>query len=161
MIDQALAQVAIILEHVIESALLPDLAVMMADGVVICFGTARQRGQQIVADMPQIEFVQAAAAGRMEVCRQLAIFRQTSGVPSRLRSAVSRLDPARRARRRRQQQLLGRDEMLVDGVAQVRQVDAAEGAVPPRTIALGAIQFLPRLRQRAGINVRGVSGCAG
>ena len=41
------------------------------------------------------------------------------------------------------QQIVGRDQVPVYGVSQVRQVDAAERAVPVTAVALGTIQFRP------------------
>ena len=51
------------------------------------------------------------------------------------------LDPGLRLAGGAVQQVVGGDQVLIDGVAQVRQIDAAERPVPVAAIALAAVEF--------------------
>ena len=62
------------------------------------------------------------------------------------------LDPGLRPADRPVQQVVGGDQVLVDGVAQVRQIDAAERPVPIAAIALAAIEFGAGLLDQLGVD---------
>ena len=63
-----------------------------------------------------------------------------------------RLDPRFRFARCTIQQVVGGDEVFVDGVAQVGEVNAAERAVPVGAVALAAIQFGPGLFDQLAVD---------
>ena len=77
----------------------------------------------------------------------------TSGRASKLKSSALASTQGPTARPP-DPEVVGGDQPLVDGVAQVRQVDAAEGPVPVAAIALAAVELgaglLDQLARGAG-----------
>lgn len=154
MVEQALAGRLVVEEAIFQPRLLEDHPVMNAgdaaavgidpcqDFFVVGLGTAGERGEQVVADGADIEFVQLAAAGRgqeadefvagkanflpqIEVIVLDSCFHKTTGAANRLI-----------------EQVLAGDELVIDGVAQMGEIDAAEGTVPVGAVALTAIKGL-------------------
>ena len=74
------------------------------------------------------------------------LLRQTSGLAIDVQVGNLGIDPILRAVFTGDQSVFRRDEVLINRIAQMRQVKAAEGAMPPGTIALGAIQLLTCFR---------------
>ena len=63
-------------------------------------------------------------------------------------------------RDRPREQVVGRDQLAINGVAQVGQIDAAERSVPIRAIALAAIQGGARLFDQVASDIVSVSVCS-
>ena len=63
-----------------------------------------------------------------------------------------RLDPSLRLSDGSIEQIVGGDQVLIDGVAQMGQIDAAERAVPIAAIALAAVQLGAGLFEQLGIH---------
>ena len=119
---------------------------------MIGLGPAGQRGQQVVLDAADVEFDHLPAAARRHQRHQLVVG-QADFLPGVEVEVVGRgLDPGLRPADRAVQQVVGGDQMLVDGVAQVRQIDAAERAVPIAAIALAAIQLGAGLLDQFGVD---------
>ena len=62
------------------------------------------------------------------------------------------LDPSLRPADGLVQQVVGGDQVLIDGVAEVRQIDAAEGPVPVAAVALAAIELGAGLLDQLGVD---------
>ena len=117
-----------------------------ADLVVIRLFAAGERGEQVVANRADVEFVQMAALRRSHK-RDQPIAGQANFLPAVEVVVVGRqLDPrliaiGQAAAVQLVEQIVGGDQMLVDGVAQMRQVGAAERTVPVAAIALAAVEL--------------------
>ena len=162
-VDQALPRVLVVLDPLVEVGLLEDDAVVDAGArcrcdwfagqhlAVIGLGLAGERGQQVVPDAADVQFQQLPAAAGRDQGDQLVVG-QADFLPGVEIEVVGRgLDPGLRASARPVQQVVGGDQAAVDGVAEVRQVDAAEGPVPVAAVALAAVELRAGLLdQRAG-----------
>ncbi len=171
MIDEALSTVGVELEALVEVFLFEDDAVVDAghiarahrfagaDRVVIRLFAARERGEQVVADGADIEFVQMAAVRRGNERQQPVAGQTDLGAGVEVVIVGRELDPGfvafgQAAMGGRVEQVVGSDQVLEDGVAQVRQVRAAEGAVPVAAVALAAVELSPGL-----VDERLCTGC--
>ena len=117
-----------------------------ADRVVIRFFAAGERGQQVVADRADVELVQMPAVRRRDERHQPVAGQAHFGAGVEVVIVGRELDPrlvalGQAAALGGVEQVVGGDQMLVDGVAQVRQVRAAERAVPVAAVALAAIEL--------------------
>ncbi len=94
-----------------------------------------------MADGADVEFVHLpAAAGGQQ--RQEAVVGQLHFLAAvEIQVFGLGLDPGIQAAGIAFQQAVGGDQVLIDGVAEVRQVNAAEGAVPVAAVALAAVKF--------------------
>ncbi len=107
--------------------------------LVIRLGPASQRGQQVVLDAAHVEFGHLPAVVRRYQGHHLVV-RQPDFLAGVEIEVVGRgLDPGLRLSDGSIQQVVGGDQMLVDGVAEMGQIDAAERAVPIAAIALAAV----------------------
>ena len=82
----------------------------------------------------------------------LSLARRTSWRASKLKSSAAASIQFSGSADGPVQQVVGGDQVLVDGVAQVRQVDAAEGPVPVAAVALAAVQFGAGLLDQLGVD---------
>ena len=100
----------------------------------------REGGQQVVLDAADVEFGQIGRRGcGLTSAISLSFVRRTSWRASKLKSSAVGFDPRLRPPDGAIQQVVGGDQVLIDGVAKVRQIDAAEGPVPVAAIALAAV----------------------
>ena len=108
---------------------------------MICFRATGDGGQQVVADGPHVQFVHLPAGGGCDQADQLIICqadflaqrRSCSRPPcASIHGFVFSFSLI--------EQIVGGNHLVVDGVSQVRQIDAPERSVPVRAIALGAIE---------------------
>ena len=119
---------------------------------------AGQRGQQVVADRADVELVELPAAAGAIRATSLSLASWTSWRPSKLKSsAVASIQASSRACGSRStgrliEQVVGGDQVLIDGVAQMRQVDPAEGPVPVAAVALAAVQLRAGLFDQLGVD---------
>ena len=117
---------------------------------MIGLGPAGQRGQQIVPDAANVEFQQLPAAARRHQGHELVVGQADLLAGVEIEVVGRGLDPGLRPADGLVQQVIGGDQVLVDGVAEVRQIDAAESPVPIAAIALAAIKFAAGLLDQFG-----------
>ena len=143
----------VVLQPLVEAFLLEDHAVVDAghlavvlvragqDLAVIGLGPAGQAWPAGCGGCSGRRVRTAARRGRGDQRHQLVVG-QADFLPGVEVEVVGRgLDPRLRPAGRPVEQVVGGDQVLVDGVAQVRQVDAAERAVPVAAVALAAVEF--------------------
>ena len=107
---------------------------------MIRFGATGDGGQQVVADGTHVQFVHLSARGGGDQADQL-IIGQADFLPGVEVVVVhGRLDPGFLFSFSLIEQIVSGDHLVVDRVAQVRQIDAAERSVPVGAIALRAIE---------------------
>ena len=82
----------------------------------------------------------------------LSLVRRTSCRASKLKSSAAASIQVSGLADGPVQQVVGGDQMLIDGVAQVRQIDAAERPVPVAAIALAAIELGAGLLDQLGVD---------
>ncbi len=98
-----------------------------------------------------VQFDQLAAAAGRDQGHQLVVGQADFLAGVEVEVVGRGLDPGLRPAGGPVQQVVGRDQRVVDGVAEVRQVDAAEGPVPIAAVALAAVELgAGLLDQRAG-----------
>ena len=155
-VQEALARMGVVLEHPVEALLLEDdaivdtgdVAVVAArpgqDLAVIGFRPAGESGQQVVADRANVQLVQLAAAAGGDHGDELVVG-QANFLPAVEVEIVGHgLDPVLRTALEPVEQIVGGDQAVVNGVAEVGQIDPAERAVPVGAIALAAVKLGPR-----------------
>src|SRR5262249_13788112 len=146
------AQIEIILEQPVQPRLLEDHAVVNTlgtpltaslgvtkDRLMIGLRPARQRGEQVVPNDAQVKLVQAAALLWIEIPGQAAIAQADLGEAVEVEVGYLGIGPTQAAVFSFEQGVVSGNEMVVDGVAEVRQIQAPEGSVPPRAVALGPV----------------------
>src|SRR3954471_6558718 len=104
------------------------------------------RGEQFVADRADIEFVQMSAVARCDERDQPIAGQTNFGTAIEVVIVRRELNPSlvtfgQATMCSRIEQIVGGNQVLVDGVAEVRQVRAAESAVPVAAIALASVKF--------------------
>jgi len=115
-------------------------------------------GKQVVADCPDVEFVQMAAVRRCDECDQPIAGEADFGASVEVVVLRRQLNPgfvtfSQAAMGGGVEQVVGGDQVLEDGVAKVREVRATERSVPIAAVALAAVEFGAGLvdeRLRAG-----------
>ena len=151
-VDQFLVEVGLLEAHGVVDAGHRALIVMVAGGVaddfVIRLRTPVERAEQIDFGPADVEFVQmAAAAGGQK--RDDAVAGQADFLAGVEIEVVGvDLHPPRGPPAGRLEQRIGGNQMVVNGVPQMRQIKTAEGPVPVRAVALSAVKLGPRLRRR-------------
>ena len=116
---------------------------------MIGFGPSRQGGLQIVADRPHVQLVQLAALGWSQQANQFVVAQLDFGSGVEVEITGDAFDGSILGTSKHLvEQVVGGDQMVVDGVSQVRQVGPAEGTVPVAAVALAAVQFASRVGQR-------------
>ena len=113
---------------------------------MIGFFAAGERGEQVVANRPDVELVQMAAVRRRDERDQPVAGQANFRAGVEVVIVRRELDPrlvafGEAAMLGRVEQVVGGDQVLEDGVAQVRQIGAAEGAVPVAAVALAAVEL--------------------
>ena len=108
---------------------------------MIGLGPPGQRGQQVVADGANVQLVHLAAAAGREQCHQPVVGQLHFLAGVEVVIGGRGFDPAARPPADPIQQVVGGDQVLVDGVAEVGQIDAAERPVPVAAVALAAIKL--------------------
>ena len=141
-IQEALPRVLVVLDPLVEVGLLEDHAVVNAGAVavaLICAGQhlaviglrlPRERCQQVVLDAADVQFGKHAAAAGYDQGHQ-PVVGQANLLPGVEIVVVGRgLHPGLGAIGQAIEGFVGGDQAVVDRVAEVRQVNAAEGPVP-------------------------------
>src|SRR5262245_12209547 len=117
-----------------------DLAVAAAgaggDLFVIGLGAAGERGEQIHADRPYIELVEHAAGGGREQTNQPIVGEANFLASVEVVVIDGGFDEGTGFSGGQIKQVVTCDELVVDGVTEVRQINAAKRAVPVGAVAL-------------------------
>ena len=104
--------------------------------------------------MADVQFDQLPAAAGHDQGQQLVVGQADLLPGVEIVVVGGGLDPGFRPAGRPVQQVVGGDQLLIDGVAEVRQVDAAEGPVPMAAVALAAIELGAGLLDQLGAGRR-------
>jgi hypothetical protein len=151
-IQQALAGITVILQALIEIGLFEDHTVVDAGDLavaatgagqhlaVIGFGATRERGEQVVANRTDIELVQHASGGRCQQANEPIIGQANFLAGVEVVIIDGRLDKSRRLAGGLVDFVVASDELVVNGIPQVREVDAAERPMPIGAVALPPIE---------------------
>ena len=130
----------------------PSLLVRPASTLRGRLGPAVERGQQVVPDAADVQLVELPAAAGRHQGHQPVVGQADFLAGVEVEVVGDGLDPGFRPAGGLVQQVVGGDQVVVDGVAQVGQIEAAERAVPVAAIALAAVELDAGLLDQLGID---------
>jgi len=105
-----------------------------------------------VPDAPHVEFEQLSAAAGRDQGHEFVVGQADFLASVEIEVVGRGLDPIVRPPDGAVQQVVGRDQTTVDGVAQMRQINAAERPMPVAAVALAAIQLNASLLDQLGVD---------
>ena len=118
---------------------------------MVGLGPAVERGEEIVLLITEVEFVEHAAPRRRHPGIQTVTGESHLRPPVEVVIVGRGFDPRGLPPLRPIGAGVGSDQLAIDGIAEVRQVDAAKGTVPVGTVALTAVEGLRGFGDRRGI----------
>ena len=167
MVDECLAGVAIINQETVEPFTLPggradggrrvvvrSVGLMMGRGGdrgVVRLGSAVEGGQHVGGGVPSVEFVDVAPLRGADVGDQVSVLE--SDLRARVQVEIGHVerDAGVVASLGLVERIMCGDQVAIDGIAEVGQIEPAEGAVPVGAVALAHVEVLP-----GGVEVVGV-----
>ena len=165
-VHEALAGVVVVLQPLVEVGLLEHDAVVDAGHLVAVAGSAPARTLSVIGLGPAGRawprgYARMRRTSSSVICPprlgatraiSRSLVSRTSCRASKLKSSAAASIQVSALPDRPVEQVVGGNQVLIDGVAQVRQIDAAEGPVPVAAVALAAVELEPGLFDQLGID---------
>src|SRR5262245_38836049 len=114
--------------------------------LMVRFRPTRQGRKQVERDGAKVQFVDLPPLTGRDISDQLVVRQSDFLAGIEVKVARTSLDPRADSPRSLFNGRVGCDQVRINGVAQVRQVQAAERAVPVTAVALAPVKFLPSNR---------------